>query len=191
VLNHKDPAHQAVFTAQEAMEPQDAMGLVVKQEDRKHLPLLNHKDLADQEVSTAQEIMELPAAMGLVVKQEDHPLVNHKNRKHQVASKFHDKRIQLFFISLRYVICYVTFFNFPLRYRLKLQIFFVTLRFGYKSLHVKVKKKPKIRMGATRRSHPTATSNFFRQSLFKLYFKLLKNIFLTFSELLSQTLVKL
>jgi hypothetical protein len=89
VLNHKDLADQEVSTAQEAMEPQDAMGLVVKLEDRKHLPLLNHKDLADQEVSTAQEIMEPPAAMGLVVKQEDHPLVNHKNRKHQVASKFH------------------------------------------------------------------------------------------------------
>jgi hypothetical protein len=37
--------------------------------------------------------------------------------------------VTLFFISLRYVIRYVTVFNFPLRYCVTLHNFFVTLRF--------------------------------------------------------------
>jgi hypothetical protein len=65
----------------------DAMGLVVKQEARKHLPLLNHKNPAHQAVYKAQEAMEHQDAMELVVKQEDHPLVNHKSQEHQVHRK--------------------------------------------------------------------------------------------------------
>jgi hypothetical protein len=37
--------------------------------------------------------------------------------------------VTLYFISLRYVIRYVTIFNFSLRYRVTLHKFFVTLRF--------------------------------------------------------------